>query len=1013
MTNLDISFGYWRGLALFYRYYVMMSILQQQKQSITHLLNMVSLIKKYCIAVLVMVLVQTSAFTQDLAHTVYTFEDGMPYTNTYCVEQDTLGYIWAITDYGLSRYNGETFTNFNLSNGFPDRGGFHIYKDRKNVMWFLPFNGKVCYYNGKTFVVPKCVDTEKFEPVSWVTEDSQGNICFLTRQGSIIVLYPDGSTKRYSIPSGNSFCFIEQTPGTFLILLDDRMMWLDTKTGSMGYIKEFTNNAWQAYYPRMTMLRNGRLLLTTSNGVFEVLKNRSFKQLITANENYGGNNEIYNIYEEKNGDVWMPTKKGLVKYDKNLNVKTRKMYFANQHIFTVIRDNEDNIWMATPWGLVKVFSEGARYVTKANYPASDNIVKAVDDGEGGIWAINLEGIVYRYSKNGGVAEFKDHANGVPDAFFFKKLDASEILINSSRKTVVFNIKNKTAKQELPITNITFLLKHSDTTFYIDLGGVGYFEGSKKKKIADSTTGWNSSIFPRAFARDRERNIWIGCEKQGLIKLTPDGAMKKMRDKYPVCGIGVSSLHVCENGAVLTATSSNILYCFHNGLLQQYLLDGPADNRIRGITVKGDSVLWVATSNGAYKFSISEKGVLHKIFHYTVNNSLISNDVNDVVDNGERVYFATRRGISLIYQSLYKLKEINPKVLIDKFAVGDIIGSFDSEKVIEVGYKNNFFSINTETSTYSWGKIKYKYKLEPLDTAWEYSLSNNIKYSSLPPGKYVFRIKAASIFGNESIHERQIVFYIKKPYWQTVWFWVLVVAAVSAMVYAGVRYRLNAVRREASLQKGLVEAQLKALRLQMNPHFIFNTLQSIQDFIITKQNKLAVIYLSKFSKLIRSALDYSKQNFITLQEDADMLNLYVELEKARFDGKLEFEEQIDGSIDAERVLIPPMMIQPFIENAIKHGIGPRGEGKIKFIVTKSSTHLHIEVTDNGVGRMAAYKTSQLKAKHKSTGINQTIDRLEMLFANYGLNGANVQINDLFDNQSPAGTQVLIKIPYANG
>lgn len=969
-------------------------------------------VNKYCIAVLVMVLFQTTALSQNLTHTIYTSEDGMPFTYTLCVAQDTLGYIWAITDYGVTRYNGESFTNFGISNGFPDRGGFHIYKNRKNVLWFIPFNGKACYYDGKTFVVPGFIDTVGFEPVSWITEDWQGNMCFITRQGTIIIQYPSGKTKRFSVPTINASCFIEHTPGFFWVLADERMQWLDTKTGRTGQLNEFSNNSWQSYYPRLAMLRNGRLLLTTSTGVFEVHKNLRLKQLISPMQNDGVDNEIFNIYEDANGDIWMPSKKGVVKYDSNLNIKTAKRFFTNKNVFTIIKDNEDNIWMAAPWGLIKVFSEGARHINKTGEPGNDNMIRMVDDGEGGGWAINLEGVIYRYTENSMTEEFRDPANSMSNVFFLGRLDADEILLKSQRKTGVFNVRSKKIKPENPYTEINFLLKQNDTSFFISLDGVGYFVEGKKKRMISFARG-TESYFPKSFGRDKAGNIWIGCERQGLIKITSAGVTTKLAGVHSLCKMPVISLHVNANGALWAATPSNIFYFLHNGTLKKYVLDGPADTHIRTLTVKGDSVLWLATSNGAYKFSITQKGLQSKIYHYTVNNSLISNDINDLVDNGRCVYFATRKGISVIYQSLYKLKNINPKVLIERVTIGDVSGTFESTNAIEVGYKNNYFNINADISTYNWGKTRYKYKLEPLDTGWEYSLSSNIKYSLLPPGKYVFRIKAANIFGDESIHERQLIFVIKKPYWQTMWFWALVVAIVSVAVYVGIRYRLNAVRHEASLQKGLVEAQLKAIRLQMNPHFIFNTLQSIQDFIITKQNKLAVTYLSKFSKLMRSALDYSKHNFITLQEDAEMLNLYVELEKARFDGKLEFVQQIDKSIDIERVLIPPMVVQPFIENAIKHGIGPRGEGQIQYIVTKSVGHLHIEVTDNGVGRLAAYKTGQLKAKHKSTGINQTVERLEMLFANYGLNEASVQINDLFYNQVPAGTQVLIKIPYANG
>jgi sensor histidine kinase YesM len=142
-------------------------------------------------------------------------------------------------------------------------------------------------------------------------------------------------------------------------------------------------------------------------------------------------------------------------------------------------------------------------------------------------------------------------------------------------------------------------------------------------------------------------------------------------------------------------------------------------------------------------------------------------------------------------------------------------------------------------------------------------------------------------------------------------------------------------------------------------------------------------------------------------------LYVELETARYNGKLEFIKKIGSDIDTERVQIPPMLIQPFIENAIKHGVNATGGGVIELTVSKQKNFLCVEIKDNGIGREAANKKGALKAGHKSTGISQTTERLDMVFANYGLKGSSITITDLYENEKPIGTQVTIKIPYADG
>jgi putative methionine-R-sulfoxide reductase with GAF domain len=214
-----------------------------------------------------------------------------------------------------------------------------------------------------------------------------------------------------------------------------------------------------------------------------------------------------------------------------------------------------------------------------------------------------------------------------------------------------------------------------------------------------------------------------------------------------------------------------------------------------------------------------------------------------------------------------------------------------------------------------------------------------------------------------------------------------------------------------LNKDLATSQLTTLRAQMNPHFIFNALNSIQQYVLQGNVVEANKYLSKFSKLQREVLNHSDQNFISLEKELEVLNLYLELEQLRFDGNFTYEIKTDAAIDDDEIKIPPMIIQPFVENSIWHGLMPKqGERWVHIHFELSSDDLLIcTVTDNGIGRDASARLKQNgHEQHKSKGLSLVYDRLNILRQQYG-QAFEVTIKDLFDsNNVPAGTEVKLHI-----
>jgi len=285
-------------------------------------------------------------------------------------------------------------------------------------------------------------------------------------------------------------------------------------------------------------------------------------------------------------------------------------------------------------------------------------------------------------------------------------------------------------------------------------------------------------------------------------------------------------------------------------------------------------------------------------------------------------------------------------------------------------------------------------------------------NGLTPGKYIFRLKAK--VGDEPwrAEEARLEIIIVPPLWQLWWFWAGVIVVVSSIVYLIVKLRVRSVRRterlKASYQKELLELEAKALRAQMNPHFVFNSLNSIKALMQQNQNEKGVTYLTTFSKLIRTLFNNADKKEITLYDEIETCKFYLQLEAMRFDGKFSYIVETD-SIDLKAIHVPALIVQPFIENAIWHGIIPRGAGKVSLIVSKENGDVQIIIDDDGIGREVSQQNKSASGIiHESKGVNLTQSRLK-LDSLLQQRKAGIKIIDKKDeNGKAAGTRVIISL-----
>ncbi len=358
----------------------------------------------------------------------------------------------------------------------------------------------------------------------------------------------------------------------------------------------------------------------------------------------------------------------------------------------------------------------------------------------------------------------------------------------------------------------------------------------------------------------------------------------------------------------------------------------------------------------------------------------------------------------------------PKIVIENVEIAGKDNAFKARYL--VNYYDDVVEVHFETPSGSQEIQSYYYKLDKknlfteLATPWQSFEGNRFKISDISSGEYDIHINYKTKDGRVS---PSVTFQLKveRPWWRTWWFWGASFISLFGLFYGRERFLKFWADEEQRHTKKIVELELRTLQLQMNPHFIFNALNSIQSYVMTHDAITANSYLSKFANLIRMFLDSSRSKYISLQEEIKMLNIYIEMESLRFEDKFDFTIVVDPEVN-KYIEIPTMILQPFVENAINHGLRyKRVKGILKIHFYYSKDHLICRMEDNGVGRKIAKEIqSKTRKGYKSQGLKITAERL-VTYNKINESNIGFSINDLITNlhegQEDAGTVVEVRFP----
>jgi sensor histidine kinase YesM len=505
--------------------------------------------------------------------------------------------------------------------------------------------------------------------------------------------------------------------------------------------------------------------------------------------------------------------------------------------------------------------------------------------------------------------------------------------------------------------------------------------------------------------DREQNLWFS-NVNGLSKYA-DGRLEKYFLDNLVLTNRINDIQELEDGTIILATDGYGIICIKdkkiNHLVSQK--NGLSDNICKRLFVN-DRDIWVITNNGINKIVLRDKYPIIETFEYT--KALLTDDVNDLYIDRDSVYFATNTGLVYFHYSRTDHVDRAPKVYVSSIVSNKAVLSL-TDPILKLAPSNNNISFTYSAIDFQNKNITYRYRLK-AKANWTETKNKRLEFSSLEPGRYTFELNARTSNSGWS-HPVKVSFVLEKRLWQNTWFMLLVFALAGLAFYKlaviVTRRQKNKEQERLLLKNKILMLEQRALQAMMNPHFVFNVMNSIQHYINTKDTTSANKVLTGFAKLIRKNLEICTKSYISLEEELDYLELYLSLEKKRFGNKLKYTIKVNSGIDREEIKIPSMLLQPYIENAIWHGIMPKEEGgTIEIVMEEKDDCLRISITDDGVGIDNSLKTNN-KGKHISHGMSLTQERINLL-NRIEANKIHISIVQRGDY----GTAVAIEIPLTN-
>ncbi len=914
----------------------------------------------------------------------YDVNSGLAGATAYTITQDKEGFLWMATSGGLCRYDGTNFVTYTVADGLPANEIITVFADSQNRIWFAPFKREVgYYYQGKIYTrknssLLRSISLTNI--VASIQEDTEGSIFFIQ------------SATKCKVTKSNAIVYHADHAGCFAPLLASKQVRHAYVNSYYHIISDLKDSVW-VYACQQKLLHRFKL-----QGSFQaisfVAKDRMFVN--TSNGAYA-----YNLQSGKQ----------------------MASYLEGQVVTSTFEDHEHNLWFST-------FENGV--YKKNNFQPTNFLFRNTIGYDKGIYSFQeIDGQLYAANEtlwqvelNAESQVLQLHKILITDSLkqflgrttYFTSMPNGHMVMASNRG--MFDIDRQTHRVCYKVSQSVKDIWMLDKQRWLVAGpGFAYvLEYSKWEKQEEYD--WEKAAFDIVWPT---RTTAVAARNDTLFIGTLEGLYLKHGTNLTYLGAGhpalsqrISCIRPATDGSVWIATYESGVVQWKNGRIVHHFTqsNGLSSNSCTQLTLYKNTI-WVATDKGVTRLTSQPDGYHATIFN--IHTGLSSNLVNCIYIYMDQAYIGTSTGISVFPWQLTPAR-YTPRLTF--LGAGIESDPLHLQSAYEFVYPHNqqirfvFAGISYTLD----GAMRYAYRLVGLDNKWRFTTQSMIEYASLPAGRYSLQVKAYNGMGKES-RPIQIPFEVIPAVWQRGWFQVLAVCVCMAVGMGSVYLRFRHLRQRTldqnRLNSQLVELKHRALKAQMNPHFIFNCLNSVQRFLFIKEKEHINLYISTLAKVIRQTMNLTSHNSIPLHEEITYLTHYLELEQMRFEGEFDYQIDFNPESPCSQWHIPSMIVQPYVENSIRHGIRYKKEddGWIRVAVCQTDETLTITVTDNGVGRQnaALYKSKQ-HIEYQSKGTSLTAERLELLNKNYlSAQKASVDIQDFCAQASDVGTQVTITFP----
>ncbi len=954
----------------------------------------------------------------------YTTDDGLASPEVYHILQDKKDFIWIATDNGVSRFNGYEFHNYGFKEGLVENVIFMMQFDTLGRLWMQAMSGNLYYMEGDSIhpywfnEVLENLQGRATLVGGFIVEGAGESVHIATFKYGIITISKNGTlVKHLQAKPSYSQVFEQKGQSIFgiynyrkpTLLKSDQNKLSDTIRHFPVYF-HVNDEVWsfpdqfysrkEIHTPEAFFLDAGKYLFQMFDDVWYIEDGKNLwhchfpyniryarlmqtGQLLLGLSNHHGLRafESLQAFRESNGHAWL----------------------SGKTINFMMEDRVGGRWFATHEDGVFYAPVDAFSVYDAESGLPDEKVTAL--------AIKKEGELFVGLENGNVWKLDyfsqrwEKLPEIPDAGAISALyfDQPTQQLWAGRDKLFYLTDTRWKLCAAPDPDYPFIYADKITgSPQNERLWVSAFRGFNsvalpQKLVSNDLVGLDLRTF--AVREDFSGKIWVGQQK-GLFQWE-NNTLQSCQNLHPAFSLRVEDIALLPDSSLAVATKGGGIVFWKNGKTEQITTSqGLTADMLECLWADEEGTLWAGTLNGLNR--ISGTWGQRKVNQITLFHGLPSNEISHICTKGEQGWIATNKGLVHFLNQTKKHAVPRPQVA----SVVANNQQLHASNILQLAAKQNnltisFFAINYKMK----GKILYRYRMN--GGWWATTLSRSVNFPALSPGRRQFEVQAQNEDGTWSESAR-LQFEIMPPWYATWWAKALGLSMLFLATLGIYKYRTRQLKEAHQIQLRIADLERSALQAQMNPHFIFNCLNSIQNFILQNEKQSAILYLSSFATLVRSTLNASVAGKISLAEEVKLLDNYLSLEKLRFKDRFHYMIEVAPGVDAFEVKFPPLLVQPYVENAVLHGIaGRENGGRVEVFFKKKANLIEVNIRDNGKGISRDMNQQKSTHNHQSVGMSITLNRLKLL-ADEGMSNT-VRVESLQNtNGEVEGTEVLIQI-----